>query len=102
MEGYDAKFEPALDKRFECPICLLAQREPMQTLCGHRFCANCIMRALKYVSLKGTVLGEGGGCVCVGVWLGRPGVVWCELCVWGGGGGGWKGGTSCTKEGLKH
>ena len=47
MEGYDAKFDPPLDKRLECPICLLAQRDPMQTPCGHRFCSPCILRALR-------------------------------------------------------
>ena len=50
MEGYDAKFHPPLEKRLECPICLLAQRDPMQTPCGHRFCAVCIQRALRLVS----------------------------------------------------
>jgi len=49
MEGYDAKFHPPLEKRLECPICLLAQRDPMQTPCGHRFCAVCIQRALRLV-----------------------------------------------------
>ena len=51
MEGYDAKFHPPLEKRLECPICLLAQRDPMQTPCGHRFCAVCIQRALRLVSI---------------------------------------------------
>lgn len=50
MEGYDAKFDPPLDKRLECPICLLAQRDPMQTPCGHRFCSPCILRALRWAT----------------------------------------------------
>lgn len=52
MEGYDVSFENPLDKRFECPICLLAQREPMQTPCGHRYCGCCIIRALNETGLR--------------------------------------------------
>ncbi len=63
MEGYDAKFDPPLTKRLECPICLLALREPMQTPCGHRFCSPCITRALGYVMCVLIV------CVCITVAL---------------------------------
>jgi hypothetical protein len=34
--GYDYDFVADLDSRFECPICLLCQRDPHQTSCGHR------------------------------------------------------------------
>jgi len=40
--GYDYKFLHPLDSRYECPICLLCQRDPYQTVCGHRFCKSCI------------------------------------------------------------
>ncbi|KAF6198945.1 hypothetical protein GE061_006968 [Apolygus lucorum] len=31
-----------LEPRFECPICLKCLEKPVQTSCGHRFCAECI------------------------------------------------------------
>ena len=34
--GYDFQFLNPLDSRYECPICLLCQRDPVQTVCGHR------------------------------------------------------------------
>jgi len=40
--GYDFQFLNPLDSRYECPICLLCQRDPVQTVCGHRFCKSCI------------------------------------------------------------
>ncbi len=46
MEGYDAKFEPSLNKRLECPICLLALREPYRItrmFCEHQTFANFAM-----------------------------------------------------------
>ena len=40
--GYHYTFvdDPA---RFECAICLLVQRDPQQTVCGHRFCQSCLV-----------------------------------------------------------
>ena len=40
--GYECKFVYPLLKRHECPICLLAMRNPMQTECGHLFCRDCL------------------------------------------------------------
>ncbi|XP_068674252.1 TNF receptor-associated factor 6-like [Montipora foliosa] len=46
-EGYDEYFEPPLESKYECPICLLGLREPVQTTCGHRFCRGCILRSIR-------------------------------------------------------
>ena len=46
-EGYDENFDPPLESTYECPICLLGMREPVQTDCGHRFCRGCILRSLR-------------------------------------------------------
>lgn len=46
-EGYDEYFDPPLENKYECPICLLGLREPVQTECGHRFCRGCILRSLR-------------------------------------------------------
>ncbi|XP_076035019.1 TNF receptor-associated factor 6-like [Oratosquilla oratoria] len=43
QEGFDYEFVPPLDPKYECAICLLGLRAPMQTPCGHRFCRNCIL-----------------------------------------------------------
>ncbi|CAF0795382.1 unnamed protein product [Brachionus calyciflorus] len=41
MGGYDANFNPPLEDKYKCPICLAALRDPVQTKCGHRLCSSC-------------------------------------------------------------
>ena len=47
MPGYEAKFVHPLLKRHECPICLFAMRNPVQTECGHLFCKECLSPVLR-------------------------------------------------------
>ena len=35
--GYDCQFVKPLDEKYECAICLLCQKDPYQTVCGHRY-----------------------------------------------------------------
>ncbi|XP_040184010.1 TNF receptor-associated factor 6 isoform X2 [Rana temporaria] len=46
-QGYDVDFDPPLESKYECPICLMALREPLQTPCGHRFCKACIIKSIR-------------------------------------------------------
>ena len=46
-QGYDEQFDPPLESKYECPICHLGLREPVQTSCGHRFCSGCIVRFIR-------------------------------------------------------
>lgn len=60
--GWDVEFVGGLDQKHECPICLLCQREPHQTSCGHRFCHSCIITWLedgKTCPGDNSTLGEG-------------------------------------------
>ena len=44
-EGYDEEFVDEIDRDFECAICQLPYRDPVQLKdCGHRFCKDCITR----------------------------------------------------------
>ncbi|XP_066980172.1 TNF receptor-associated factor 6-like [Macrobrachium rosenbergii] len=52
QEGFDYDFVPPLDSKYECAICLLGLRSPMQTTCGHRFCKDCIFNCLSESSSR--------------------------------------------------
>ncbi|XP_030056662.1 TNF receptor-associated factor 6 [Microcaecilia unicolor] len=52
MQGYDVEFDPPLESKYECPICLMALREAVQTPCGHRFCKGCILKSLRDAGQK--------------------------------------------------
>ncbi|CAL1603416.1 unnamed protein product [Knipowitschia caucasica] len=47
QQGYDVEFDPPLESKYECPICLMALRNAVQTPCGHRFCKNCIEKSIR-------------------------------------------------------
>nr|XP_047142891.1 TNF receptor-associated factor 5-like [Hydra vulgaris] len=39
--GYNVHFLHELLDEYECPVCKMALREPILTLCGHRLCFSC-------------------------------------------------------------
>ena len=47
IDGFDEIFDPAVSGDYECPVCMLVLRNPVQTQCGHRFCAACIKRHIE-------------------------------------------------------
>lgn len=52
LQGYDVEFVPPLESKYECPICLMALRNAVQTPCGHRFCKNCIEKSIRYAVVQ--------------------------------------------------
>lgn len=42
LGGYDDEFVKEIDEDWQCGICQLPMREPIQTKCGHRFCIQCL------------------------------------------------------------
>uniref|UniRef100_A0A8C2A5P1 TNF receptor-associated factor n=1 Tax=Cyprinus carpio TaxID=7962 RepID=A0A8C2A5P1_CYPCA len=61
QQGYDVEFDPPLESKYECPICLMGLRSAVQTPCGHRFCNSCIKKSIRLVTLK--ILLCPGGCL---------------------------------------
>lgn len=51
MPGFDYKFLEKPKRRFQCPLCSKAMREPVQvSTCGHRFCDTCLQEFLRYAA----------------------------------------------------
>lgn len=56
MPGYDYKFLEKPKRRFQCPLCSKAMREPVQvSTCGHRFCDTCLQEFLRYEAFSWTL-----------------------------------------------
>ena len=48
--GWTYEFVDAVEKDFECNICLLPLKNPFMTRCGHSMCKTCLYKLLeKYV-----------------------------------------------------
>ncbi|XP_052008035.1 TNF receptor-associated factor 6-like [Xyrauchen texanus] len=52
LQGYDEEFDPPLESKYECPICLMGLRSAVQTPCGHRFCNSCIKKSIRDTGQK--------------------------------------------------
>ncbi|MCJ8747344.1 hypothetical protein PDJAM_G00152340 [Pangasius djambal] len=52
QQGYDVDFDPPLESKYECPICLMGLRSAVQTPCGHRFCNGCIKKSIRDTGQK--------------------------------------------------
>lgn len=48
--GYDFVFVDELSPGQTCSICLVAMRNPVQTVCGHRFCEDCLVGTFRYTT----------------------------------------------------
>ncbi|KAF1394243.1 hypothetical protein PFLUV_G00024520 [Perca fluviatilis] len=68
MPGFDYKFLEKPKRRFQCPLCSKAMREPVQvSTCGHRFCDTCLQEFLRCRVIKRSVVHKMllvGGIIC--------------------------------------
>ena len=44
--GWTYEFVDAIDKEFECNVCLLPLKDPILTRCGHSMCKTCVDKLL--------------------------------------------------------
>ena len=49
--GHDEVFVTLGSTDYECSVCMLVMRNPVQTPCGHKFCASCIKHLIRYLKL---------------------------------------------------
>nr|XP_058965315.1 TNF receptor-associated factor 4-like [Pocillopora verrucosa] len=54
--GHDEDFVEAVDEDFQCLICHLPLKEPVQTRCGHRYCKECLDEHIKRQRSQGQSL----------------------------------------------
>ncbi|TRZ00960.1 hypothetical protein DNTS_029977 [Danionella cerebrum] len=60
MPGFDYKFLEKPKRRFQCPLCSKAMREPVQvSTCGHRFCDTCLQEFLRLKRPSALVMSVG-------------------------------------------
>ena len=67
--GHDFVFVDELSPGQTCSICHLAMRSPVQTVCGHRFCERCLVKAFRYCIVCTVDLMSSGTCVSYFVFL---------------------------------
>lgn len=67
--GHNFAFEDELSPGQICPICLLAMRSPVQTVCGHRFCKSCLLKAFRYCIVCTVYLMLSSTCISYCVFL---------------------------------
>ena len=51
LGGYDYEFTSSIPEDWECLVCHLAMKDPVQIVgCGHRLCSICMESLMRYVT----------------------------------------------------